>query len=114
MGIKLTRIEVRSYRSIAELVRLELAGGANVLVGPNNVGKSNVMRALGLAFGEGDHAFELARDVPAGTPAARPTITLDFQVTPPRRGFERTLLRYARECEEAIRSSDKREVQQGT
>jgi len=102
VGIKLTQMEVRSYRSIVEPVRIDLSSGANVLVGPNNVGKSNVMRALGLAFGEGEQAFDLARDVPVAASRGQPTITLDFQVTPPRRGFEQTLLRYAREAEAAV------------
>lgn len=102
MPIKLKRVEIKSYRSVPNAIKIDLADGANVLVGPNNVGKSNVMRALGLVFGEGADAFDLQRDVPAMNLWGRPTITLDFEVRPPIRGFERTLLRYAREAEEAV------------
>jgi putative ATP-dependent endonuclease of the OLD family len=102
LGLKLTRIEIKSYRSVPREIRLDLGTGANVFVGPNNVGKSNLMRALGLVFGEGADAFDLERDAPATALWARPTITLDFAVGAPVRGFEKTLLRYAKKAEEAV------------
>jgi putative ATP-dependent endonuclease of OLD family len=102
LGLKLTRIEIKSYRSVPGAIKLDLGTGANVLVGPNNVGKSNLMRALGLVFGEGADAFDLERDAPAMALWARPTVTLDFTVSSPVRGFEKTLLRYAKDAEEAV------------
>ena len=44
---------------------LELGAGMNAFVGPNNVGKSNVMRAIALGFGEDVDGFDLERDTPA-------------------------------------------------
>jgi len=65
MGIKVASVEIQSYRSVPDRLRLNLAPGPNTLVAPNNVGKSNVVSAVGLAFGEGAEAFDLERDVPA-------------------------------------------------
>ena len=102
MGIKLTRLEIRSYRSILDAQRIDLASGANVVVGPNNVGKSNLVRAISLAFGEGAAGFDLERDAPAMALWGRPTITLDMRIVSPVRGFEKTLLKHAEKAEKAV------------
>jgi predicted ATP-dependent endonuclease of OLD family len=102
VGIKVASVEIKSYRSVPDRLRLSLAAGPNTLVGPNNVGKSNVVRALGLAFGEGAEAFDLERDVPASKSWGRPNVTLDLAIVPPIRSVERTLLRYAEEVEQNV------------
>lgn len=102
MGIKVASVEIKTYRSVPDRLHLSLATGPNTLVGPNNVGKSNVVRALGLAFGEGAEAFDLERDVPASKSWGRPTVTLDLAVVPPVRSVERTLLRYAEAVEQNV------------
>src|SRR5689334_18347882 len=97
MGVKLVKVEVKRYRSIYdEPVVLELADGMNALVAPNNVGKSNLLRAIALAFGE-DYVdgFSQNRDAPAGLLWARPSVTLTFRVHDPVSQREKTLLRYA-------------------
>lgn len=45
------RLLVRGFRSLKDF-EVALQPGLNVLVGKNNSGKSNVMRALNLLFGE--------------------------------------------------------------
>ena len=54
MGVKLDKVKVKGFRSVAtdDGLTLPLGSGMNAFVGPNNVGKSNVMRAIALAFGE--------------------------------------------------------------
>ena len=47
----LSRLYIQNYRSIREL-DLQFAKGKNVIVGRNNAGKSNIVRALDLIFGE--------------------------------------------------------------
>lgn len=47
----LSRIYIKNYRSIKEL-DLQFTKGKNVLVGRNNAGKSNIIRALDLVLGE--------------------------------------------------------------
>lgn len=89
MGVKLTRVEIRNYRSVFEAAGaptlvLSLASGMNALVGPNNCGKSNVLKAIALALEEGhEGTFVRERDEPAQRLWARPTITLDFEVERP-------------------------------
>jgi len=47
----LSRLFIQNYRSIKEL-DLQFAKGKNVIVGRNNAGKSNIVKALDLIFGE--------------------------------------------------------------
>lgn len=101
MGMKLTRVDIKSYRSIRD-VTVELGDGANAFVGVNNVGKSNLMRAIALAFGEDIDGFDIQRDAPAFTLWGRPTITLWFQVGKPE-GPEKRFLKLARKTEEQVR-----------
>ncbi|MDR3238129.1 MAG: ATP-binding protein, partial [Spirochaetia bacterium] len=49
MGIFLAEIRIRNYRSL-EYVEVEL-GMTNILIGQNNSGKSNFLRAINIALG---------------------------------------------------------------
>jgi putative ATP-dependent endonuclease of OLD family len=50
---RLDSLRIRNYRSIGDWLELELPKGAPlVLVGENNAGKSNIMRALSLLLGD--------------------------------------------------------------
>jgi putative ATP-dependent endonuclease of the OLD family len=79
--MKLTSVEVRDFRSIfADDVggglSLPIGDGATVLVGPNNCGKSNVLRAIAIAL---DPQRSIGtEDIPGPRPYAHPEITLDF------------------------------------
>ena len=98
-GVKLVKLEVQNYRSLfadaaGRHLVLDLGDGVNCIVGPNNCGKSNIFRALAVAL-DPDFRFDRAKDMPASTVWAKPTITLTFHV--PRRGrgnSESTLLRH--------------------
>lgn len=79
----LRSVEVRDYRSIfvddgGQPLRMELADGANTLVGQNNCGKSNVLRAISLAL-DSNHEFRAADDTPGPRPFSHPIITLAFK-----------------------------------
>jgi putative ATP-dependent endonuclease of OLD family len=81
--MRLSAVEIRDYRSIfvddgGLPLRLDLARGMNSLVGRNNCGKSNVLRAISLAL-DPQHELDLAADVPGPRPFALPIVTLDFQ-----------------------------------
>jgi putative ATP-dependent endonuclease of OLD family len=71
----------------------------NALIGPNNCGKSNILRAVAFCL---DPAFHVDpdRDTPAGMQWAYPRVTLDLR--PNRSGPEGTLLRYAEEYERSV------------
>lgn len=101
----LKSIEVRNFRSLFEeddgAFHLDLSDGFNVLVGRNNCGKSNVLRAVALAM-DPDFTFDKGCDLPAQKLWAWPTVTLAFDV-PGRTGPEKTLLRYASEYERSVK-----------
>lgn len=100
--MKLTRIEVRNYRSLfmdrdREPFTVELADGINALIGPNNCGKSNVLRAVALAL-DPHFPFDRERDKPADWQWAYVRVTLDFRCDGGG-SYEKTLLRYVDEYE---------------
>lgn len=82
--MKLTRVEVKSYRSLftepddQRGFVLELADGMNALIGPNNVGKSNLLRAVALAL-DPNSPFDREADMPGRMQWGLPRITLSFQ-----------------------------------
>jgi hypothetical protein len=83
--MKLRRITVSSYRSLFDFtpggapLELECSDGMNLLIGPNNCGKSNVVRAIELAL-EPEATISAERDLPGKAARARPTVVLQFQV----------------------------------
>ncbi|WP_419923758.1 ATP-dependent nuclease [Candidatus Poriferisocius sp.] len=103
--MKLTRIQIKNYRSIfagegSGDFDLELGDGMNVLVGPNNCGKSNVLRALSLAL-DPDFPYNRAHDRPAVQSVSMPVITLTFHSEG--QGREDTLLRRLADYERKVK-----------
>ncbi len=115
MGIKLTKVEVRNYRSIFDVsgspkFTFSLSSGMNALVGPNNCGKSNVFKAIALALEEGEEGtFVYERDEPAQLLWARPKITLDFVVERPS-SPERTLLERLEQYEQSALQGERKKT----
>jgi 5S rRNA maturation endonuclease (ribonuclease M5) len=72
----------------------------NVLVGPNNCGKSNFLSAVALAMNR-DFDFQPNRDIPVQMSWAFPRVLLDFQ-SDGKSSPEKTLLRYAEEYERSV------------
>lgn len=98
--MKLTRVSIQNFRSFPEKAEMNLAEGMNALVGPNNCGKSNFLRAVGMAL-DPEYSFDAARDVPGQRKFAFPRTVLTFQCegqTP----SEKTLLRYAEDYERSV------------
>lgn len=84
--MRLSSVEIRDYRSIfvddgGQPFRLDLAEGANTLVGQNNCGKSNVLRAVSIAL-DPNHPFSEVDDAPGPRPFSYPIIRLIFQGDP--------------------------------
>lgn len=110
--MRLTTVEIQNYRSLfgddenKNQLKLELADGLNTIVGPNNVGKSNIFRALAVAL-DPDYRFDRKKDMPAQAVWAKPTITLTFQIEGPRTSSEATLLRYLEAYEKAVNEKAK-------
>jgi putative ATP-dependent endonuclease of OLD family len=103
--MRLTRLQVTNYRSLfGPRVDINLAGGMNSVIGPNNCGKSNLLRALALAL-DPSFPFDRAIDLPPLGPNTRTRVVCTFEVgsTPP----EQTLLARTGEAERALSGKDK-------
>lgn len=103
-ALKLRQVRIKNFRSIygARPLTLDLGDGVNSFVGPNNAGKSNLMKAVALALqGRDGDSFNRQRDVPKQLLFAFPSVTLDFEVSA-NYGPEKTLLRYANEYERSV------------
>lgn len=102
--MKLATVTVRNFRSYVTqqgqpTPTLSLGDGINLLVGPNNCGKSNLLRAVSLALEDsGGSRFESAHDVPSQLAWAFPVITVGFRCEG-KTAVEKTLLRFVREYE---------------
>ena len=98
--MKLTNVSIRNFRSFVVLQghstpTLPIGDGLNLLTGPNNCGKSNLLRAISLALEDvGGARFDPSSDIPSQL-ARRgyPVITLVFKCDR-RVSVENTLLRY--------------------
>ena len=117
--MKLETIEIKNYRSLfhdyedGQSFRIDLADGMNTLIGANNVGKSNVFRALALALDE-DFIFDRSSDMPSAWAWSKPTITLSFRVPSRGRAFrEKTLLKYLDQYERAVNKDRLTYAQEG-
>lgn len=104
--MKLTHVRVKDFRSFLGEHDFEIGDGANYFVGPNNCGKSNLIRALALAL-DPDTVYHPARDRPSraaavgGPPATRITLTFKAGNTSP----ETTLINRAEAYEIAVREA---------
>ncbi|MCW4602960.1 ATP-binding protein [Janibacter hoylei] len=103
--MKLTHIKIKDFRSFSGEHEFELGTGVNYVVGPNNCGKSNLVRALAFALDpqsvyvpERDRPI---RDTSAGNPP-KTRITLTFAVGASQP--EKTLIKRAEAYEKAVRS----------
>jgi ABC-type transport system involved in cytochrome c biogenesis ATPase subunit len=102
--VKLVRVQVKNYRSLfadpgGNAFTVDLTEGMNAFVGPNNTGKSNLLRAIALAL-DPDYPFDRARDMPACFEWAWPRVMLQFRSDG--KGVENTLLRYCEEYERSL------------
>lgn len=102
--MKLTHLRIKDFRSFLGEHEFDLSSGVNYFVGPNNSGKSNLIRAIELAL-DPDVGYAPDRDRPASTigigqpRVTRITLTFQAGTTPP----ESTLLRRAKKYELAVK-----------
>lgn len=102
--MKLTHVRIKDFRSFSGEHIFDLADGANYFVGPNNCGKSNLVRALELAL-DPDVEYVPDRDRPmkdsaSGGRKVTTRITLTFEVG--KSSPEKTLLSYANAYERLL------------
>lgn len=104
--MRLRRIRIKNFRSVFddddnEELEMELSSNGNYIVGPNNVGKSNIIRALRLALRPETEQYKPELDQPKQMHYSYPTITLDFKMERKRSPYK-TLLNYVEEYERSI------------
>lgn len=84
--MKLQHVAVTSFRSLFDLApdakpfELDCSDGMNLLIGPNNCGKSNAVRAIELAL-EPDATIAVG-DIPGKAAHAQPRVELTFTIGP--------------------------------
>lgn len=104
--MKLTHIRIKDFRSFSGEHEFDIGDGVNYFVGPNNCGKSNLIRALALAL-DPDGDYDPLRDRPVregaqgAPPVTRITLTFRAGTSAP----EKTLLKRARTYEVAVRDA---------
>jgi ABC-type nitrate/sulfonate/bicarbonate transport system ATPase subunit len=95
--MKLKYLSVRNFRSYTNVTgepphKLALGNALNLLVGPNNCGKSNLLRAVALALQDtGGSEFSPDHDIPSRLAWAYPSITLGWH-SDAKTSVEKTLL----------------------
>lgn len=79
--MKLTKIKLEHVRQFrAPFVLANLSSGLNLFTGPNEAGKSTVVRAIRAAFFERHRSTSVDDLLPWGDSSATPTVELDFEV----------------------------------
>jgi DNA repair exonuclease SbcCD ATPase subunit len=97
--MRLSRIkldQVRQFRHPFEISGLE--PGLNLFTGPNEAGKSTVVRAIRAAFFERHRSTSVDDLLPWGEPSATPTVELDFEVGDQKLSLKKSFLNKKR-CE---------------
>lgn len=104
--MKLVGVAVKNFRSYKveqgeKKFSMGVGDGLNLLVGPNNCGKSNLLRAIAIALEDIEGTdFDRAADIPDQLAWATPVITLIFRADRST-SVDRTLLRHLQVYEES-------------
>ncbi len=79
--MKLRRLKIEQFRQFRQPFELTgLEPGLNLFVGPNEAGKSTLVRAIRAAFFERHRSASVDDLLPWGEPSAAPSVELDFSI----------------------------------
>ncbi|MFZ0459874.1 MAG: AAA family ATPase, partial [Rhodoplanes sp.] len=79
--MRIKQFKIKNYRSFTDDQEL-LLSDVNILIGPNNAGKSNLLQAIKLFFDafEGAQNYHYNRDFPRDAPPGRTSMTTVFSL----------------------------------
>lgn len=82
--MKINKIKVKNYRSIKNEITIDFSNEL-VLIGPNNSGKTNFLKAIKLFFdGLKENQYSTASDLPFGLSGEQTSIVITFSIHPQR------------------------------
>ncbi|MDB5817960.1 MAG: double-strand break repair Rad50 ATPase [Rhizobacter sp.] len=95
--MKITRLRLEQVRQFRRPLELrDIDAGINLISGPNEAGKSTMVRAIRAAFFEKHRSMSVADLQPFGDSAAAPSIELDFHVAGIRYQLKKSFLQKKR------------------
>lgn len=81
--LQISNVRIRNFRTIRNEVTFDTRSGMTV-VGPNNAGKSNILRAIGVFFsGLDTNTYDVLTDLSHGVHNERTSITVSFEANNP-------------------------------
>lgn len=84
--MKIKKIKIKNYRSIKSEISIDF-NDELVIIGPNNSGKTNFLKAINLFFdGIKENQYSIASDLPFGLSGEQTSIVISFQTTPEKDG----------------------------
>ncbi|MEW6537139.1 MAG: AAA family ATPase [Pseudomonadota bacterium] len=77
--MKIKSVRIRTYRTVRDEANIDLSGGPT-LVGPNNAGKTNILKGIRLFFTGYDNAYKYDRstDLSIGQGASQTSVSVTF------------------------------------
>jgi AAA domain len=90
--MRITRFRLHNFKSVRDLPELGFGAGFNIIVGPNNAGKTALLTALSLSFGNEPHRSPETVPRPGSPP--EPTSSAEVSVEIPRVEFIQMLADY--------------------
>ena len=79
-ALHLKSVRVTNYKSIHQVVELQLQPGINLFLGPNGSGKTSVLRAISLKLDKQPHRSSTTHPKPGSVHLERSDVTVDLQL----------------------------------
>jgi hypothetical protein len=78
--MKITKFQVRNFKSFLDSGEIELKPGFNVITGQNSAGKTAMLEAMTLRFGASPHRSLRTVPIPGGAPPQESSVRVTFSI----------------------------------